>query len=205
MADLLFRTEDIENNDILNLFVETDLDRSIINKLKATTPTIIVGSRGVGKSFLMKVAEQELSSSFGINRILPVYITFTKGSLLNTKDKNQFLHWMLAKICSKTLRQLKKKGLLSTISESINILSGGIYSEKSLKIEEIQKLYENSWRETSSIDSSIIPDIDDFKDAIEEICDDFNIKRIVLLMDEAAHVFRPEQQRQFFTMFRDLQ
>lgn len=204
MADLLFRTEDIEKNDILNLFVETDLDRSIINKLKATTPTIIVGSRGVGKSFLMKVAEQELSSSFGINRILPVYITFTKGSLLNTKDKNQFLHWMLAKICSKTLRQLKKKGLLSTISESINILSGGIYSEKSLKIEEIQKLYENSWRETSSIDSSIIPDIDDFKDAIEEICDDFNIKRIVLLMDEAAHVFRPEQQRQFFTMFRDL-
>lgn len=34
MADLLFRTEDIENNEILNLFVETDLDRSIINKLK---------------------------------------------------------------------------------------------------------------------------------------------------------------------------
>lgn len=204
MADLLFRTEDIENNEILNLYVETDLDRSIINKLKATTPTIIVGSRGVGKSFLMKVAEQELSSSFGVDRVLPVYITFTKSSLINTKDKNQFLHWMLAKICSKTLRQLKKRGLLSNISESIDILSGGVYSEKYLKIEEVQQLYENSWREASSIDSSIIPDVDDFKDAIEEICDDFNIKRIVLLMDEAAHVFRPEQQRQFFTMFRDL-
>jgi hypothetical protein len=31
-----------------------------------------------------------------------------------------------------------------------------------------------------------------------------DIKRLNILFDEAAHIFRPEQQRQFFTLFRDL-
>lgn len=49
-----------------------------------------------------------------------------------------------------------------------------------------------------------IPDLVHFKDAIEEICEETNIKRICFLFDEAVHIFRPEQQRQFFTLFRDL-
>ena len=65
--------------------------------------------------------------------------------------------------------------------------------------------YENSWKNpTQVIDTTSLPTIDSFKDAIEEICEELNIKRINLLIDEAAHIFRPEQQRQFFTLFRDL-
>ena len=81
MAELLFRTEDIPNGEILDLFVETEQDRDVIEKLKSISPTIIVGSRGVGKSFLMKVAEQELNQNFNSDKILPVYLTFTKSSL----------------------------------------------------------------------------------------------------------------------------
>ncbi|MCS3869647.1 Cdc6-like AAA superfamily ATPase [Chryseobacterium ginsenosidimutans] len=205
MSDLLFRTEDIPNEDILRLFVETRQDREIIDKLKSITPTILVGSRGVGKSFLMKVAEEELNKNFNNDNVLPVYLTFNKSSLIHSKDENQFFHWMLALICSKVIRQLRKRGLLANLSQSINILSGGEYSENSLKIEDIKNEYENSWK-SSDVDIAYesIPSIDDFKDAIQEICEDLNIKRIVLLIDEAAHIFRPEQQRQFFTLFRDL-
>lgn len=205
MSELLFRTEDIPNEDILGLFVETNQDREIIEKLKSISPVILVGSRGVGKSFLMKITEEELNNKFSNNRVLPVYITFNKSSLIHSSDKNQFANWMLSLICSKIIRQLRRKGLLANLPQSINVLSGGTYSEENLKIEEIAKSYEESWRNPKEqISSYEIPSIDNFKDAIQEICEYTEIKRFILLIDEAAHIFRPEQQRQFFTLFRDL-
>src|SRR5690606_267951 len=205
MSDLLFRTEDIPNEDILDLFVETNQDRDVIEKLKSISPIILVGSRGVGKSFLMKVAEEELNKTFTSEKVLPVYLTFNKSSLIHSSDKSQFSNWMLSLICSKVIRQLRRKGLLANLPHSINVLSGGEYSEDNLKIEEVAKLYEESWKNpTNEIVTTSIPTVDDFKDAIQEICEDLGIKRINLLIDEAAHIFRPEQQRQFFTLFRDL-
>lgn len=64
MSDFFFRTEDIGPANILNYFVETDEDRSIVTQLKGRNPTVLIGSRGVGKSFLMRVAEQELARDF---------------------------------------------------------------------------------------------------------------------------------------------
>ncbi len=205
MSELLFRTEDIPNEDILDLFVETTQDRDVIEKLKSISPIILVGSRGVGKSFLMKVAEEELNKKFTVDKILPVYLTFNKSSLIHSSDKSQFFNWMLSLTCTKVIRQLRRKGLLANLPHSINVLSGGEYSEDNLKIEEVAMLYEESWRNPlNQISTSSIPTVDDFKDAIQEICEDLGIKRINLLIDEAAHIFRPEQQRQFFTLFRDL-
>lgn len=205
MSDLLFRTEDIPNDEILKLFVETSQDRDLIEKIKSISPMIIVGSRGVGKSFLMKVAEAEMNKNFKRKKVLPVYLTFTKSSIIHSQDEHKFFNWMLALICSKTIRELRRKGLLANLSSSINVLSGGDYSEEKLLIEKIAIDYENSWKNpTHVIDTTSLPTIDSFKDAIEEICEELNIKRINLLIDEAAHIFRPEQQRQFFTLFRDL-
>jgi len=205
MSELIFRTEDIPNDEILSLFVETSQDRDVIEKLKSVSPIILVGSRGVGKSFLMKVAEEELSENFTNDKILPVYLTFNKSSLIHSTDRRQFANWMLSLICAKIIRQLRRKGLLANLPQSINVLSGGNYSEDSLKIEEVAKSYEESWRNPQNeISTTSIPTVDDFKDAIQEICEDLGIKRINLLIDEAAHIFRPEQQRQFFTLFRDL-
>lgn len=205
MSELLFRTEDIPNDEILRLFVETSQDRDVIEKLKSISPIILVGSRGVGKSFLMKVSEEELNRNFHTERVLPVYLTFNKSSLIHSTDTQQFSNWMLSLVCSKIIRQLRRKGLLANLPQSINVLSGGSYSEDSLKIEDVAKSYEDSWKTPKAeIAPNTIPTIDDFKDAIQEICEELEIKRINLLIDEAAHIFRPEQQRQFFTLFRDL-
>ena len=135
MSDLLFRTEDIPNDEILKLFVETSQDRDLIEKIKSISPMIIVGSRGVGKSFLMKVAEAEMNKNFRRKKVLPVYLTFTKSSIIHSQDEHKFFNWMLALICSKTIRELRRKGLLANLSSSINVLSGGDYSEEKLLIE----------------------------------------------------------------------
>lgn len=205
MADLLYRTEDIPSDEILNLFVETKQDREVIDLVKATSPVVLIGSRGVGKSFLLRVAEEEMLSSFHKTRILPVYLTFTKSSLVHSNDSQQFLNWMLSRICTKIIRTIRKRGLLATPPKALKVLAGGNYNDKVTKIEQIAINYEGSWQDPNkSIDTKLLPSIDNLIDALEEICEELDIKRINLLIDEAAHIFRPEQQRQFFTMFRDL-
>jgi len=55
MNDFFFRTEDIKLEHIQDFFVETMQDREVINALKNRNPIILIGSRGVGKSFLLKI------------------------------------------------------------------------------------------------------------------------------------------------------
>jgi hypothetical protein len=72
-------------------------------------------------------------------------------------------------------------------------------------LEKLEAEFEVSYKNPDKqIDTGSIPSVEQFRDAIEDICRQNNISRISLLFDEAIHIFRPEQQRQFFTLFRDL-
>ena len=57
MDEFVFRTEELTNRQVLELGVLSDFEKGIIDKLKAPSPVLLVGSRGVGKSFLFKMAE----------------------------------------------------------------------------------------------------------------------------------------------------
>jgi len=207
MSDFFFRTEDIRPEEILNYFVETSRDRQIIDALKNRNPVVLVGSRGVGKSFMLRVAQNELSNDFESDRIFPVYISFVRSSLLQSSDRNQFQNWMLARICASVIRALTKAGLLGCIPKSISLLAGSDITPeiKSTKVEKIAEAYENSWKNPGNpVEAEGLPSIDAFKDSLEDLADELRITRFALLFDEAAHIFLPEQQRQFFTLFRDL-
>lgn len=206
MADFFYRTEDIKPEEVSAYFVESAHDRTIIDALKNRNPTILVGSRGVGKSFLLRVAQNELTKDFEENRVFPVYMTFVRSSLLQSSDPAQFKHWMLARICSAISRSLTKSGIAANLPNSARVLLGSTNAaENPSKLELVADAYENSWRNPGeSIDASQVPVIDDLKEALEDLSESLNIKRFVLLIDEASHIFLPEQQRQFFTLFRDL-
>jgi hypothetical protein len=204
---MLIRTEDIKPEYILGLYVEASQDRQITDLLKSPTPTIVEGSRGTGKSFLLRVAEAQLEKTFHQNRVLPVYVSFVRSSLLQSSDPNQFLHWMMARLCSRVVRALYKKGLLVGSSTAISLLAGGESAQRLpvTSLERVAKEYEETYKHPgTAVDSSEVPTVEDFKDAVEDICRELHLGRISILFDEAAHIFRPEQQRQFFTLFRDL-
>jgi hypothetical protein len=209
--DFYLRTEDIRDEEVLGLYVPTSSDIEIVATLKSKKPTILEGSRGTGKSFLMKVAYSQLLSEFSTHRVLPIYLTFWRSSLIQTNDPQQFTHWMLARLTSQILYSLKKMGLMSSVPGIVDILGGlvpgGDFNPDSEpnQLEHVALMYEKSYRTLGEpIDSSAIPSIDAFRRIVEETCQRLGIHRIVLLFDEAAHIFRPEQQRQFFSMFRDL-
>lgn len=205
--DFIIRTEDLLPDKVLGIFVRTKRDGQLVDALKSPTPLIIEGSRGTGKSLLLRVAEQEQLRDFESIRVFPVYVTFAKSSLINTTDPLQFQHWMLARLSSRILRALYQKGLIARPSEAIRILAGGDLdmAGKPMRLEKIAEEFEESYKaQDKRIDDSSIPSVEDFRDAIQDLCEELNIQRINILFDEAAHIFRPEQQRQFFTLFRDL-
>lgn len=195
----------MDSEQIKDLFVGTPADEEIICKLKSKTPILLVGSRGVGKSFLFRVAESQLDDSFDTNKILPVFITFRKAALLQSGNTNQFQSWMLSKICSELQRALRKRGKLATINYSLGLLLGATVKPEKSELEEVTELFESSWKTPGTIiDDSRVPSLDTFINVVQDLCEELDIKRIVLFIDEAAHVFYPQQQREFFTLFRDL-
>lgn len=206
MTDFFYRTEDIGPSEVLNYFVETESDRRIVDQLKGRNPTVLIGSRGVGKSFLMRVAEQELLKDIGNSKILPVYVTFIKSSLLRSNDPDQFRNWMLARICQAVIRSATKQGLLARIPESARILYGSSKTDKLTDgLENIISDYEDSWKNPgASVNASALPSIEAVRYALEDLSTDIGMQRFAILIDEATHIFLPSQQRQFFTLFRDL-
>ncbi|WP_271911084.1 hypothetical protein [Vreelandella alkaliphila] len=204
MTQIYLRTESIKSEDIKGLSVVNSEDLNIINALKSSEPCLLEGSRGTGKSFLMKVSEIEIEEEDP--KALPVFVAFNKSSLINTDDDLQFYHWMLAKTIKALANKLRKRGF-SVSSYSASLLSND-ESDNSDSVEQdlksIVKIFEDSYKGRSHIDVSSLPDIEDVKEAIESICIENGLERVFFFFDEAAHVFRPEQQRQFFSLFKDL-
>jgi hypothetical protein len=207
MEELYIRTEDIRADEVINLFVETNEDRKVVNTLCVQTPVVLVGSRGVGKSFLMRVAQAELKQNFSKNKVLPVYVSFISSPLLQSLSDAHFTAWMLSKICSAVIRELTKFGIAFTVPHRLSaLLSGpGQNSDPAAPLDAINTALENAWRNpTTLVDTTRVPDAQQLKETIEEICENSAISRIVVLIDEAAHIFLPRHQRLFFSLFRDL-
>lgn len=108
MSNFYLRTESIKQGDILDLRVTNIHDESILSALSSPEPCLLEGSRGTGKSFLMRVSELEIESLS--DRFLPVFVSFNISSLLQTDDPLQFYHWMLAKTLKALINKLRKKG-----------------------------------------------------------------------------------------------
>ncbi len=203
----VIRTEDLRPEEVLGLFVPTERDLQLVSGLKSASPLILEGSRGTGKSFLLRVCEQQQVKEYSATKVLPVYVSFQKSSLLSTRNDQQFQHWMLARLSSRILRTLYQFGLLAKPSLSTAVLAGGtlgVVGEET-QLEKVAQHFEDSFKTPGSIvDDGAVPDVESFKDAIEDLCKELGLRRINVLFDEAAHIFRPEHQRQFFTLFRDL-
>lgn len=203
MSNFVFRSEELTNTQVQNYYVESAEDKRTVDNLLSRNPVLLIGSRGVGKTFLFRVSEAELARTFSSRRILPVYLTFRKASIIQVETPTQFQSWMLSRICSEIIKEIRKKGFEVERSYGARLLFGELSANKT-RIEEIAEQFEASWKNAELPDESALPAFDDFMDAIEDICLSYSLERIVLFIDEAAHVFYPEQQRQFFTLFRDL-
>lgn len=204
MSEARIRTEDLSIDEVKELYVETAMDRENIEALKSFQPLLLIGSRGTGKTMLMRKAESELTDDFEEKRILPIYTSFATCPIYENVN---MLKFMVSKILIALRTKLKEQGI---------IVNGSIFKPIVNKdVNPIVKKLEDYINDISSesfeIDSeyviddeNIVNNIDYFREFIKELCEEFNIKKIIIMFDEACQIFAPKQQRDFFELFRAL-
>lgn len=188
------RAERLSQDELKKWTEITQLDRNILEKLKGPGVKLLLGPRGSGKSTLLKLAYFEAMES---EQILPIYVNYSHSLALeplfhsNANALMIFRQWVLLKI-------------LESLLESI----------KYLKIEPNEKLLASAKKSTKIIrdlEKGIVPDKFDIDlspselvELIEEEITLIERGRCILLLDDAAHAFSIEQQREFFEIFRQL-
>lgn len=216
------RTESLDEKGIKEFFV--DYRKAELNRLLDSEQYLLEGSRGVGKTMLMKYAALKTEEKFEEDSVLGVWISFEESIRIErikivNNDNDPFLQWTMGKILLEVLLKLKslKPSHLDDLANSLSSIFGSTESEdgylkyfsileKYIDILEKGDIVDNSeLNETISID--LIRILDNpyaFKKFLLELIEDFSISRLVLLFDEAAHVFSNEQQEKFFTFFKSL-
>ncbi|GAA1554373.1 hypothetical protein [Kribbella lupini] len=187
------RAEDLTQEDLERLTATVPGDESVLRRLMGPGPKLLKGPRGSGKSNYLKRAYYKLLER---DNVLVAYINYSQHLALeplmlrSERALEHFRQWLVYKIilglaeslgadCPKDMRQLADAG-----TKFVNELQTSI------------------GRTPTSTPPPIAPA--ELLSRIEGWCEQLGRTRAVLLMDDAAHAFMQQQQREFFEVFRAL-
>jgi hypothetical protein len=200
MADQLDRTgsffeeraEYLTRDQLLTWSALPQRERKVVAKLKGTGAKLLIGPRGSGKSTLLRVAYFELLES---DDVLPVYVNYAKHLALepmfhSRPDASElFRQWVVCKVVL---------GLADTAAETGLHLDSADWDSSGAHefVDALETGREP--RDSPAISPTRLLSM------IAGLLQTARRKRAVLLFDDAAHAFSPQQQREFFEIFRQL-
>ncbi len=218
------RTESLSDDLIEELFVDRNDNK--ISRLLDREQYLIEGSRGSGKTMLMKSAVIQAKKNFERDSVLAVWISFEQSyeiERIKILDSfaDPFLQWTMGKILVEVIRELKslKPSYLDKFTSSLlNIFGKGDGNELfhnfdfhfNILEEYVNAIEKGDIKDNSQIDDkapsmnllNLLGNPLKFRDYLISLISDFNLSRLVLLFDEAAHVFNYDQQEKFFSFFK---
>lgn len=168
-------------------------EETILRKLCHGGAKLISGPRGCGKTTLMLQAYNTMLGDK--SAAFPIYVNYKRSLSLeplyksNTEGTFWFNQWVIAKIY---------QGLYETL-EKLDL-------KLELSIKESMAIELTSMLEMSKFDNNIeyIISVASLESDIQEVLTKTSRLRCVILLDDAAHSFSPEQQRDFFDFFRQV-
>lgn len=211
------RSEDLVYDQISQLTVLGDFERKVVDTLKQSGAHLVQGSRGVGKSMLMRQAEVEMDLNFKHDRRLCTYVNFKTSTLLEgvrADERDAFQVWVGAKVLQALYDKLimldvvGHDGIQDPYFKVFGVGSvTGIKSALKEKIHLLQKLAlaQDKQAILNQIGTSFLDSVNDvtfLQELLNEILESFSLSKIVFLFDEAAHTFIPSQQEIFFEIFK---
>ena len=188
------RAENLSADELMKWSTTTPRDREILVKLTGPGTKLLTGPRGSGKSTLLRRAFYELLDS---GAALPVYVNYAQSLALEPLFHRRadalklFRQWVLLKVVVGLHSGMMDHGV--DIPSDLHKLAADAESF----INELQR-----GEEPGEDSPSLGPH--ELLGRLEAWTKYFGFRRCVLLLDDAAHAFSPEQQREFFEIFREL-
>ncbi len=208
------RAEDLSPEDVLALFVGSGGDEALVARLMTPGVFLLQGSRGTGKTMLMRVAYERLRRD-AQPKTLPVWLSFSRylatynPSARRSPTYSPFQSWVFAKLLKSMWEAASaaRSGL-----PSISALFGGIPADVYL-----QRL-ETHYRDEAVADPgqtaqvlgvteaalSAFSGLDVIQTKILSFLDAARIPSVTFFLDEAAQSFAEELQPEFFQLIRHL-
>ncbi|MEU6767106.1 hypothetical protein ABZ916_31955 [Streptomyces sp. NPDC046853] len=188
------RAEYLSKDELSEWTAVTQADRATLSKLKGPGAKLLIGPRGSGKSTLLRQAYFEIQDE---GKHLPIYVNYSKSLALEPlfhKTANAlqlFRQWVLLKIALGAAQSLKEcqRGVPEGLAEMTSNASAYI---KQMEAGAVVDFPDNYTTPTELLH------------ALQAWTEEAGLKRCVLLLDDAAHAFSSEQQREFFEIFREL-
>jgi len=187
------RAENLRQEELQRWTAYTPRDRRTLRKLMGPGAKLLTGPRGSGKSTLLRTAYFKLLED---PETLPAYINYARSLALEPLFHKQanalqlFRQWILLKVVS---------AVFDTFSE-----------QQRQAPPELRTLARHARRTISELSVGNVPTLEQFLSPetlvikLEQWAALTGARRVILLMDDAAHAFSPEQQREFFEVFREL-
>ena len=188
------RAEYLSKEELLEWTADTPHSEDILSKLCGTGAKLLIGPRGSGKSTLLKRAFHRMIET---GDALPAYINYSTSMALEPLFKKDpealkyFRQWVIMRII---------KGVGETYEHLDATIPSGLEKLVPLSTKYIRHLEKGEPGKVP--DRTIAPS--ELEEILKNTAKNHGVNRCVLLMDDAAHAFSSEQQREFFEIFRQL-
>lgn len=189
------RAEDLSEDELERWTGKVHNDEAILARLKGAGAKVLVGPRGSGKSNYLRRAYFELLRT---RKSLVAYINFSNHLALeplmlgNPRALEYFRQWLVYKIIVGVHSAEQGRDDMPADLEEL--------AEKGREF--INALQTRVGLEPEAIPPELAPS--ELLILLERWAAELDRGRCVLLMDDAAHAFMPQQQREFFELFRSL-
>lgn len=204
------RAEKLTREEILQWFSLTSKDEYIMRKLLSNSTKLLIGPRGSGKSMLMRLTYYHCIDG---EDIFPIYVNFEKYLNLEPllhKSSNgniMFVKWVLAKIiysCITSLCDINQyaetefdKAINHDFNLTIRELQQIVFRYEGDTVIDYDEVDIDEWNQFSISVGGVV-------EFVSQLAKINGRKRVVLLLDDAAHAFSENLQREFFEVFRVL-
>ena len=187
------RAEHLSFNELDKWTVESSQDSKIMDKLIGPGAKLLSGPRGSGKSSYLRRAYFHMLNE---GKSLPSYVNFSKSLALEpifhrrTDASIVFRQWVVAKILVGFIDAVKETG-----AAGLNLTSIHRRSTEFIHCLERGDEPPEQFRKWAT---------SELMSFISASAEEFGFKKVILLLDDAAHAFSADQQREFFEVFREL-